>query len=412
MGACCTSDTSAPDRLLRNVDQRNPGWNGYIQVHDNEPHDDDDEKLPQLTAINLSIAMCDSLSNTKIKLKLCVGSMIEIYSSFQQKYVQGIIKEIKGDLICIAYGKQIKWLKKDSHHLIEGQLNNQTGANHDIKHFLASAPPQQQHFDNNHLIPSSFQPPPPSNPPPREVLRAHRLTPSTLCAPAQDENDYIVTFKSCVLGLALYPNKNGMDCIVGKCVNKFSKTNVEQSSIIIAVNGEWVAGKQYDAIKNIIKNALKSPPLKIKFRKKIKSEEKRKKYVNESKKEKEKKVFVERGKGFLKIRIEDAAELKHYGSYCVVKLNGAALSTKKVESNEFPEWNEVLTFKNYTPEAGKEAIISVYGSKVIKDKKIGSAKLLIPTIFNELQSDALELHTSNGKLSGVLMVKTIITKNK
>merc|ERR1712130_722085 len=55
--------------------------------------------------------------NTKIKLKLRVGTVVDIYSSSRQDWVEGIIKEIKGDLICIVYGKHMKWLKKNSRQL-------------------------------------------------------------------------------------------------------------------------------------------------------------------------------------------------------------------------------------------------------------------------------------------------------
>merc|ERR1712087_905122 len=55
--------------------------------------------------------------SSKIKLKLRVGTVVDIYSSSRQDWVEGIIKEIKGDLICIVYGKHMKWLKKNSRQL-------------------------------------------------------------------------------------------------------------------------------------------------------------------------------------------------------------------------------------------------------------------------------------------------------
>ena len=96
----------------------------------------------------------------------------------------------------------------------------------------------------------------------------------------------------------------------------------------------------------------------------------------------------------------------------MVEVGSETLSTRKVDAQEHPEWHQILTFEDYTLSAGNEAIISVYATKVLKDRHIGSAKLQIPTVFNELKSDVLELHTLNGKLAGVLSVKVIITNNK
>ena len=80
----------------------------------------------------------------KIKLKLRVGTTVDIYSSSRQDWMEGIIKEIKGDLLCIVYGKHMKWLKKNSRQLrpkpekIRRAIQNQ----------------------------STFKPAPPSEPPP------------------------------------------------------------------------------------------------------------------------------------------------------------------------------------------------------------------------------------------------------
>lgn len=53
----------------------------------------------------------------KIKLKLKIGAVVDIYSASKQDWIEGVIKEIKGDLICIVYGRKMKWLKKNSRQL-------------------------------------------------------------------------------------------------------------------------------------------------------------------------------------------------------------------------------------------------------------------------------------------------------
>eukprot|EP00486_Rosalina_sp_Unknown_P004709 CAMPEP_0201570602 /NCGR_PEP_ID=MMETSP0190_2-20130828/12917_1 /ASSEMBLY_ACC=CAM_ASM_000263 /TAXON_ID=37353 /ORGANISM="Rosalina sp." /LENGTH=182 /DNA_ID=CAMNT_0047994291 /DNA_START=235 /DNA_END=783 /DNA_ORIENTATION=+ len=53
----------------------------------------------------------------KIKLKLKVGYTVDIYSASKKLWAEGVIKEIKGDVLCVVYGKKMKWLKKDSKQL-------------------------------------------------------------------------------------------------------------------------------------------------------------------------------------------------------------------------------------------------------------------------------------------------------
>lgn len=62
----------------------------------------------------------------KIKLKLKVGYTVDIYSASKKIWAEGTIKEIKGDVLCVVYGKKMKWLKKDSKQLRpKQQLVNQ-----------------------------------------------------------------------------------------------------------------------------------------------------------------------------------------------------------------------------------------------------------------------------------------------
>ena len=53
----------------------------------------------------------------KVKLKLKIGYSVDIYSASKEKWVEGVIKEIKGDVLCVVYGRKMKWLKKDSKQL-------------------------------------------------------------------------------------------------------------------------------------------------------------------------------------------------------------------------------------------------------------------------------------------------------
>ena len=211
-----------------------------------------------------------------------------------------------------------------------------------------------------------------------------------------DEFDYDVTFTTSVLGLELYPDRDGKNCIVGKCLSRTSKKFVDPSSIIVAVNDMWVAGMSYDMVRDAIKQAAKYPPLKIQFRVKMNNIGKKKNLgMNE--------------RGYLKVKVVAGVQLKHRASYCVVQVGNARLSTREVPRDEHPEWQEMLTFKNFRPDKGKKAIVTVYDhSTILKDKKIGTTSYEIPTSFNKLQRDTLELKSTRGKLSGVIILNTII----
>merc|ERR1712130_386630 len=137
-------------------------------IEENKP------KEPELSGIELLKSMYNkdenNKKNTKIKLKLRVGTVVDIYSSSRQDWVEGIIKEIKGDLICIVYGKHMKWLKKNSRQLRpkaesvkaalqQNEIKQQQQKQNDNE--------QQQQQQSEDIVPAAFanhefQPPPPS----------------------------------------------------------------------------------------------------------------------------------------------------------------------------------------------------------------------------------------------------------
>jgi len=381
-------------------------------------------------------------SNTKIKLKLRVGTVVDIYSSTKQDWTEGIIKEIKGDLLCIVYGKHMKWLKKNSRQLrpkaqqVQAALQeqaaspSQSAVSSKNANALLDEHEQEAEHEPDDVPPAAFaeadefQPPPPNDPPPAFAVNDHGdllqpMKPDEFATPkvprkgqeqlevAQmeskpDEFDYDVTFTTSVLGLELYPDRDGKNCIVGKCLSKTSKKFVDPSSMIVAVNDMWVAGMSYDMVRDAIKQAAKYPPLKIQFRVKMNNIGKNKERAMNGKE-----AFNERG--YLKVKVVAGVQLKHRASYCVVQVGNARLSTREVQRDEHPEWQEMLTFKNFRPDEGKKATVTVYDhSTILKDKKIGSAQYEIPTAFNKLQRDTLELKNNKGKLSGVIILNTII----
>ena len=177
---------------------------------------------------------------------------------------QGIIKEIKGDLICIVYGKHMKWLKKNSRQLrpkaqqVKAALQSQSQSKQisapqsmapkapqqSASSIMANAPPEDE-VVNGQIMASEmagpppafapqFQPPPPSDPPPAFAMEDAIAPPpppqedimmnghdESHKSAKPDEFDYDVTFTTSVLGLELYPDRDGKNCIVGKCLRYF-----------------------------------------------------------------------------------------------------------------------------------------------------------------------------------------------
>mmetsp|Transcript_44418 Transcript_44418/g.54401 ORF Transcript_44418/g.54401 Transcript_44418/m.54401 type:complete len:562 (-) Transcript_44418:53-1738(-) len=391
----------------------------------------------------------------KIKVKLRVGSAVDIYSSGKQDWIDGTIKEIKGDLICVVYGNKMKWVKKNSRQLRPKQATVDKARNDNLFKRIDSlsenkkpkagaqapsynAPPPAygiivgSNNNNNNgysdvkpsapsmslsdiLAPkgnndASFKPPPPLMSPPAQIKNKYKPfdakkhdKPKKNGQPSADEFDYDVTFTSSVLGLELYPDKDGNNCVVGRCLSKTSKKHVDPGSIITKVNDVPVAGLSYDMVRDAVKTASKYPPLTLKFRIKM---------SNINKKDNDFGYGQQNNpneRGYLKIKVVAGVQLKHRASYCVVQVGSARLSTREVPRNEHPEWQEMLTFKNFRPDKGKKAIVQVFDhSSILKDKKIGECQFEVPTKFNKLQRDTLELKTSKSKLAGVIILNSII----
>ncbi|ETO24171.1 hypothetical protein RFI_12989, partial [Reticulomyxa filosa] len=222
--------------------------------------------------------------------------------------------------------------------------------------------------------------------------------------PLPDEFDYEVVFTESVLGMELSPDPDGKNCIVTRCMSEIAKAHVDPGSLIISINDVWVAGLSYDAVRDTVKSAAKHPPLTITFREK-----------------------VNRGggghhaeeRGYLKVKVVAGIQLRHPGSYAVVQVGSARLSTHTVTRNEHPEWNEMITFKNFRPDPNKSfvfAVISItlgifnlfFYSVYLIDKLIGQAEFHLPLELNKLQRDTLDLISSKGKLAGVIVLNSII----
>merc|ERR1719495_1681051 len=92
---------------------------------------------------------------------------------------------------------------------------------------------------------------------------------TALSAPAADEFDYDVTFTSTHLGLKLYPDRAGKNCIVVGCLSETAKSLVDVGSMILSINGSWMEGLAYTVIRDQLKAAAQNPPLNVTLRVKL-----------------------------------------------------------------------------------------------------------------------------------------------
>ena len=84
--------------------------------------------------------------------------------------------------------------------------------------------------------------------------------------PRPDEIDYYVKFTESVLGLELYSDEDGFNCIVGRCVSTIAKQKVTPGSQIVQVNDRWLANYRFEEIRDAVKQAARKPPLAVTFR--------------------------------------------------------------------------------------------------------------------------------------------------
>eukprot|EP00483_Globobulimina_turgida_P001482 UN01484 len=160
-------------------------------------------------------------------------------------------------------------------------------------------------------------------------------------------------------------------------------------------------GLSYYKILDIIKHNARIPPLKITFKALMNGKGyKQRNNVNE--------------RGLLQIKVIACMQLKHAARYVSIQIGKACVSTKAVKnSNEHPEWNEVLSFNNFRCGHDKTALVTVYDkSSILKDKKVGSIQYALPVKFNSLKNDTMELRDDKGRIAGVILLNAKVVQNK
>ena len=240
-------------------------------------------------------------------------------------------------------------------------------------------------------------------PPPAPPAHYAEAVPLHALEPGDDEMDYRVLFITSVLGLQITSDADsGRNCIVEKCLSRTAQTYIDRDSVMVKVNETVIFGMEYAAIFRILQDAVLRPPVMIQFRTKrahFNAANGVQKMNGGDGGKKGKKV-----RGFLKVKIRRGVQLKLQGSYCLVQVGNAKLTSAKLIEHTEPEWNELIIFKNFRPNEGKKAVISVYDQN---NSCVGKTECVLPVEFNKLQCDTLPLELFGG-LCGIIQLNVII----
>jgi len=213
--------------------------------------------------------------------------------------------------------------------------------------------------------------------------------------PGDTEQDYEVVFTDNFLGLELKARdpeaKTG--ALVKKRHTDHAKSAVSKEAWVTSVNNRWVCGHPYEVIKKTLQNALQTPPVVLTFRAPIE------------------KQYGPKERGLLLIRVVCALNLKSSANYCQVDVGETKLCTRSKSKSQNIEWQEKLAFKNFRPNLGKKAVITVLESRsLLKDNAIGTCEFEIPTRFSSMKRETLELKNKKGGVTGLIVLHSIVNK--
>jgi len=205
------------------------------------------------------------------KPRLFVGMEVWVFSTEDNDWCPGNVVAITKQLISIIFnGHDFRWLEKESDlYRIQDEkpaaLNNANG-NGSTAAFAGNKPANARYSNNNTGNGGGGGGGGDDND--EEAIddpyagdMQQEYTP-----PRQDETDYYVTFTESVLGLELYSDEDGFNCIVGRCVSTIARQKVTPGSQIVQVNDRWLANYRFEEIRDAVKQAARQPPLAVTFR--------------------------------------------------------------------------------------------------------------------------------------------------
>eukprot|EP01083_Nonionella_stella_P010734 30545_1 len=206
----------------------------------------DNDIRSAITECGYNVEACaDWIVNRKQdkKPRLFVGMEVWVFSREDQEWCPGNVVSITKQLLSIIFnGHDFRWLEKES-DLYKIQSDKPEALK---KHSSMGQ------FDEEAIVDDPYN---------NDGLQQHEYAP-----PRQDETDYYVTFTESVLGLELYSDEDGFNCIVGRCVSTIARQKVTPGSQIVQVNDRWLANYRFEEIRDAVKQAARQPPLAVTFR--------------------------------------------------------------------------------------------------------------------------------------------------
>jgi len=202
------------------------------------------------------------------KPRLFVGMEVWIFSSDDNDWCPGNVVSITKQLLSIIFnGNDFRWLEKESDiYRIQDEKPlatssrlhnaNKSSARHSNRNGAGAYGDEEMADDPD---PYSAQQGVGSVAGPDGMQQGYT-------APRNDETDYFVTFTESVLGLELYSDEDGFNCIVGRCVSTIARNKVTPGSQIVQVNDRWLANYRFEEIRDAVKQAARQPPLAVTFR--------------------------------------------------------------------------------------------------------------------------------------------------
>jgi len=189
----------------------------------------------------------------KKKPRLRVGMEVWVFSREDNDWAPGHVVSITKQLLSTIFnGNDFRWLEKDSDlYRIQEERPaplNPTAASKPFGRMSGQAQGGDDEHDDTMNDPYSGN------------------MQQEYTAPRPDEIDYYVTFSESVLGLELYSDEDGFNCIVGRCVSSVARDKVTPGSQIVQVNDRWLANYRFEEIRDAVKQAARQPPLNVTFR--------------------------------------------------------------------------------------------------------------------------------------------------
>lgn len=117
-------------------------------------------------------------------------------------------------------------------------------------------------------------------------------------------------------------------------------------------------------------------------------------------------------RGNLKVTLTAAVGLKHKASYCLLTLGKLQLKTRILKRGKSLEFNEVFFFNGFKPEKNRQLRLTLMVEKpLIADKVVGQVSYALPSLFNTLSHDCLELTNHKNETAGLLIISSTILQN-